>query len=151
MGTTTVHYLATHMIRTVFRKENGVGGAFNPAAGQRIKRSHAERTFRQILRLDGSVAATEEREVLTLDTDGEAYGLVEGRRRRLDAELRSTALGRVWYVVRSFGLALLDCFAVFVGCILSYALATAFTSDPLWHWGAVAGFLTYCAWLRTHV
>jgi hypothetical protein len=139
------------MTRTVYRTENGVGGAFNPAAGQNVRRAHKERTFRQLFRLDGSVAATEEREVLTLDTDGEAYGLVEGRRRRLAAELQSTALGRIWYIVRGFGLALFDCLSILVGCVLAYALASAFTTDPLWHWGAVAAFLAYCAWLRTHV
>lgn len=112
-----------------------VRGPFNPAAGQRITRSHAERTFRQILRHDGTVAATEERQTLTLDTDGPAGRLMTARQ----LERLASPLWRVLYLVR-------DAFHWFVGALfltVGSALVLSITND-LTHsirWSLIAVFL----------
>jgi hypothetical protein len=61
------------MKRTIYSvNDDGcvTAGPFNPLAGVVIKRAHGERTFRRAYRQDGSLAGTEERSTLTLDTDG---------------------------------------------------------------------------------
>ncbi len=110
-------------------------GPYNPAAGQRVTRSHAERTFRQILRLDGSVAATEERQTLTLDTDGPVGPLMTAR--QLDR--LASPLWRVLYLIR-------DAVHYFIGALfltVGSALVLSITND-LTHsigWSLIAVFL----------
>ena len=132
------------MSRVTYQSGSSIG-PFNPASGQRVKRSHAERTFRHVYRLDGSVAATEQRETLIMETDGPDGSLCDARR---IARLPTTALGRFWYALKHCALVLFDCAAIVIGSLLAYALAYACTSSVLWGFAGVGLFLLYCTYLR---
>ena len=70
------------MARHIYRLDDqghAAAGPFNPLAGVSVKRAHAERTRRTLFRTDGSIAGTEDRETLTLDTDGSRGPLYTAR------------------------------------------------------------------------
>ena len=70
--------MARHIYRLDDQRHPAVG-PFNPLAGVCIRRAHAERTRRTLYRSDGSVAGTEDRQTLTLDTDGSRGPLYTAR------------------------------------------------------------------------
>jgi hypothetical protein len=141
------------MTQFIYKSQNGAPisfGPFDPTVGQHVNKAHRERTFRHAYRLDGSLAGTEERDSLLLETDGPAYGLMEGKRRRAQAARLDAGGSGFWYTVRSFGVMLADWVIIFVGSALAYSVAHDVTGSGLLGLGAVLGFLVYCAWLRTN-
>jgi len=81
--------------RVVYHRGNVPSGPFNPLAGVNVRRAHAERTRRTLFRSDGSIAGTEDRETLTLDTDASGPMLTGKQMRRLDSPA-----WRLLYLVR---------------------------------------------------
>jgi len=109
------------MARIVYHPDsqgNITSGPYNPLAGHRIKRAHGERTNPQVLRHDGSVAATEQRETLTLDTDSSSGPLMTGRQmRRLDSPV-----WRLLYWLRDLFYALIGMGFIDIGSAFSLSL-----------------------------
>ena len=89
-------------------------GPFNPLAGVSVKRAHVERTRRTLYRSDGSVAGTEDRQTLTLDTDGSRGPLytalqlerMAGRSWGLLYWLRQIFLAAIWVAFITIGSAI---------------------------------------------
>ena len=127
------------MSRVVYHRGNVPSGPFNPLAGVNVRRAHAERTRRTLFRSDGSIAGTEDRETLTLDTDASGPMLTGAQMHRLDSPL-----WRLLYLVRQLFYALVGTAFLTIGSALSLSITYDITHSAGLALIAVAAFWGIC-------
>ncbi|CAN5440987.1 hypothetical protein BH09GEM1_BH09GEM1_07270 [soil metagenome] len=120
-------------------------GPYNQLAGVRIKRGQAERILRTLYRSDGSIAGTEDRQTLVIDTDGSSGPMMTGSQ----ADRLASPLWRLLYSIRQLFYVLLGTGFLTIGSALVLSITQDLTHSVGLSLIAVAAFWGVCYGIST--